>query len=270
LITRLKELGINPAGNDVLYQDFQFDGNWHHWTRFFDYVNDHDCWQPGQSAAAVEKRELIRSKVTTEIMNVLFSRLYFGFESAGLGYACLDLPDQDWERLASRVGLETSIFRDLCHGCVRIMGDLYRYHQERQPAPDRLYDWIDWVRTPARARLRNYVRACVQLHGIDESTALTTTWDAICQTGGHESAKLQAHRLLVRIGVQDDPLWTCPSCQRVHMHRAAGICTGCLVELGVIPDAQCRDLYGGNYYASEAVERRAPSTALRGTNGSDG
>ena len=90
------------------------------------------------------------------------------------------------------------------------------------------------------------------------STALEVTWDALCQRGGHDSAKLQAHRLLVRIGVPDDPLWICPSCQRAHMHRAAGICTGCLTELSVDPDAQCQTVYGRNYYASEAVERRPP------------
>ena len=31
LIERLAKLGINPAGNDVLYQDFYFDGRWHDW-----------------------------------------------------------------------------------------------------------------------------------------------------------------------------------------------------------------------------------------------
>ena len=191
-------------------------------------------------------------------MNVLFSRLYFGFESAGLGYACLDLAEEEWESLAGRVSLAPDTFRGLCNGCVRILGNLYRYHQERQPAPDWLDDWTDWVRPPARARLRNYIEACAQLHGFDESTALEVTWDALCQRGGHDSAKLQAHRLLVRIGVPDDPLWICPSCQRAHMHRAAGICTGCLTELSVDPDAQCQTVYGRNYYASEAVERRPP------------
>jgi hypothetical protein len=256
LIRRLKEMGINPAGNDVLYQDFYFDGSWHHWTSLFDYVNAQNCWKPGLSAAAIEKRELIRSKVKTEIMNVLFSRLYFGFESAGLGYACLDLSDKVWDELAGRTGLAPDTFRNLCHGCVRIMGDLYRYHQE--PAQYQLNDWIDWEHSPARARLRNYVKKCAQLHGVDAPTALASTWDAICQAGGHESAKLQAHRLLVRIGLHDDPLWICPSCQRVHMHRAAGICTGCLTGLTVEPDAQCSALRSRNYYASEAVERRRP------------
>lgn len=258
LIRRLKQLGINPAGNDVMYQMFNYEGEDHDWTEFFDYADNAACWRDGLPEGAVERRDRVRGKVRTEIMNVLFSRLYFGFESAGLGYACIDLSDQDWEQLAGRVGLATNIFRDLCHGCIRILGDLYRYHQERQPAPDWLNDWIDWVHPPARARLRNFIRACAQLHGIDEAMALGSTWEAICQTGGHESAKLQAHRLLIRIGLQTDPLWICPSCQRVHMHCAAGICTGCLAELAVDPDAQCETLHGRNYYASEAVERRTP------------
>jgi len=258
LIKRIKQLGINPAGNDVMYQMFNYEGEDHDWTEFFDYTDDDACWKAGLPESAIERRDRVRGKVRTEIMNVLFSRLYFGFESAGLGYACLDLSDQIWGELAARTGLARDIFRNLCHGCIRILGDLYRYHQERQPEPDRLDDWIEWVQPPARARLRNYIRACALLHGVDPPTVHASTWDAICQFGGHESAKLQAHRLLVRIGLPDDPLWTCPSCQRVHMHHAGGICTGCLAELGVNPNAQCQSLYDKNYYAKEAVERRPP------------
>lgn len=258
LIRRLKQLGINPAGNDVMYQMFNYEGEDHDWTEFFNFSDEEACWREDLPDSAIERKDRIRGKVRTEIMNVLFSRLYFGFESAGLGYACIDLIDQQWEDLATRTGLSINTFRDLCHGCVRILGDLYRYHQERQPAPDRLDDWIDWVQPPARARLRNYVRACAALHGLDDPTVLNTTWDAICRHGGHESAKLQAHRLLIKIGLQDDPVWVCQSCQRIHMHRAAGICTGCLSPLNLDPDAQCDAIHRRNYYASEAIERRTP------------
>lgn len=258
LIKRLKRLGINPAGNDVMYQMFNYEGEDHDWTEFFDYSNPARCWRDGLPEGAIERRDRVRGKVRTEIMNVLFSRLYFGFEAAGLGHACLDVREEDWARLAGRAGLATDLFRDLCHGCVRILGDLYRYHQERQPAPDRLDDWADWVQPPARARLRNYLRACAQLHGLDEPTLRNVTWEAVCLVGGHEGAKLQAHRLLVRIGLPEDPLWICPSCQRIHMHRAAGVCTGCLANLGSAPDARCEALHNRNYYANEAVDRRPP------------
>ena len=258
LIDRLKQLGINPAGNDVLYQTFYYEGEYRDWTEFFDYGNNSKCWKQGLPESAIERRDRIRGKVRTEIMNVLFSRLYFGFESAGLGYACLDLPSESVIRIARSANLEPEVFRDLCHGCIRIMGDLYRYRQERKPAPEYLADWTDWERPPARARVRNYIRRCAHLNGIDKTTAFTSTWEAICQEGGHQSAKLHAHRLLVRIGLPEDPVWTCPSCQRVHMHRAGGICTGCLAELAIDPDSQCRFVYERNYYAREAVERRLP------------
>jgi hypothetical protein len=259
LIKRLKKLGINPAGNDIMYQMFNYEGEDHDWTEFFEYSQNDSCWKVDMPESAIERRDRIRGKVRTEIMNVLFSRLYFGFESAGLGYTCLDLSDQLWEEHADLAGLQVDTFQDLCHGCLRILGDLYRYHQERQPNPDNLDDWIDWQHPPARARLRNYIMTYVQLNGVDPSRVMRATWNAICQAGGHRNAKLDAHRLLVKIGLHNTPIWICPSCQRVHMHRAAGICTGCLTKLNTVPDAICADVYNRNYYAKEAVEHRAPT-----------
>ncbi|MCG6536352.1 MAG: hypothetical protein L7F78_17025, partial [Syntrophales bacterium LBB04] len=202
LIKRLKRLGINPAGNDVMYQMFNYEGEDHDWTEFFDYSDPARCWREGLPDGAIERRDRVRGKVRTEIMNVLFSRLYFGFESAGLGYACLDLHEEDWARLSGQAGLATGIFRELCHGCVRILGDLYRYHQERQPAPDRLDDWADWVQPPARARLRNYIRACAQAHGLDELTLRDVTWEAICLMGGQEAWSCPQRSAVAYSGLQ--------------------------------------------------------------------
>lgn len=85
LIHRMKKLGINPAGCDVLYQEFNYDGTFdNHWTGFFDFSSPETCWRDGLSAEALQRREsTLRPKVVSEICNVLFSRLYFGFESAG-------------------------------------------------------------------------------------------------------------------------------------------------------------------------------------------
>jgi Lhr-like helicase len=256
LITRLKRLGINPAGNDVLYQEYNYEGEDHDWTQFFDYENEAECWRQGLPDDAIDIRNRkLRGKVRSEIMDVLFSRLYFGFESAGLGYACLDLSNENWERLAREAGISQVIFREVCHGCLRIMGDLFRYMKEPQEYP--LNDWLDWERA-LKAKPRNYLRASARVNETSDSQLMAATWRAICVIGGHVSAKLQAHRLLVRIGVQGDSIWTCPSCRRAHMHRSGGVCTGCLEELSVDPDTQCEALYDRNYYAYEAVERRPP------------
>src|SRR5207249_389811 len=37
LILGLKRLGVNPAGNDVLYQQFGYDNRYHRWTKLFDW-----------------------------------------------------------------------------------------------------------------------------------------------------------------------------------------------------------------------------------------
>ncbi|HYW82644.1 MAG TPA: DEAD/DEAH box helicase, partial [Spirochaetia bacterium] len=95
LVHRLKRLGVNPAGNDVLYQDYKYDNDWHRWVDLFDFSAPAAGWRNGLSPAATNRIEnTLRPKVKSEVCKVLFSRLYFGFESAGLGYVTLNLSGQ--------------------------------------------------------------------------------------------------------------------------------------------------------------------------------
>ena len=106
LIRRLKGLGVNPAGNHVLYQDFFWDDSLHSWTELFDFVATNGGWRSNLSPEAVGARERLRTKVKSEVVRVLFSRLYFGFESAGLGYVRLDIPATMIDELARSVGVD--------------------------------------------------------------------------------------------------------------------------------------------------------------------
>jgi hypothetical protein len=56
LMQRLKVLGVNPAGNDVDYQDFSYDGDWHHWTTLFDFSSDTAGWESDLSPGAQERQ----------------------------------------------------------------------------------------------------------------------------------------------------------------------------------------------------------------------
>ncbi len=255
LVQRLKMLGVNPTGNDVLYQDYEFDGAWHRWTEFFDFSGPQGGWRAGLSPAALNRIEnKIRPKVKSEVCKVLFSRLYFGFESAGLGYACLHVPDETFASLAASCGTTPAALRTICDGCIRVLGDLYRYPQEPQEYD--LHDWPDW--NAARAHLRHYVRACAARNGLDETPLLDAVWRAVCEYGGHPYLKLDPRQLWVRIAQADDPIWLCSSCQRPHLHVAGGVCTFCLLPLPEGPSSTCAELYARNYYAQEAVHFRQP------------
>lgn len=256
LIHRLKRLGVNPAGCDVLYQEYFYDGTFdNHWTSFFDFSDQDRCWRDDISPAARQRREdKLRAKVVSEVCDVLFSRLYFGFESAGLGFPSVDLSPAAIRSGATACGIDEEVFLEVCNGTLRVLGDLYRYRQEPQEYP--VDAWPDW--SNARALLRNYGRECAQRNNCVPQQMLTALWQAVCGDAGHSTLILNPRRLLVRIALPTDPVWRCPSCRRPHLHRAGGVCTRCLASLLTEADTTCADLHRQNYYAEEAVEFRTP------------
>jgi DEAD/DEAH box helicase domain-containing protein len=254
LIARLKKLGVNPAGNDVLYQDFDFDGRFRRWTELFDFADPGGGWRSGLSAEGQQKRELLRRKVMGEAASVLFSRGYFGFESAGLGYARCGLASSRLAGLAGDIGLDPDRFASVCDGVVRILGDLYRYEQESPdfgpPVP-----WPDW--RAARARVRNFVIRCSSVLQVGEGALLDAVWQAVARESGHEGLVIDPRRLTVLIALPQDPVVVCTTCRREHLH-SAGVCTNCLRRLPDTPTGVCSDLQNANYYSKEAVELRSP------------
>jgi DEAD/DEAH box helicase domain-containing protein len=255
LIQRLKKLGVNPAGNDVLYQEFKYDGDYHHWTKFFDFSDSNKCWRTGLSDDAEQrKNSKLRKKVISEICSVLFNRSYFGFESAGLGFPCLDLSPSDSSSLAAKCGIPGETFRNISNAIIRILGDYYRYRQEPQD-----YDLIDWAGwDSARAGLRHYIEKSAQVNKTEASLLSEALWEAVCVRGGHHYLIIDPRRLMVELATSADPVWICDSCTREHLHPGGGVCTRCHRPLPLNPNDICSDLHARNYYATEAVNRRDP------------
>ena len=128
LIQRLKALGVNPAGQDVHFQEFNYDGAWRRWTTLFDFVNPEGGWHPSLSSSGRDRGCVkLRDRVTSEICEVLFSRSYFGFEASGLGYAMLDLHPETVEHMASSCGVDSDRLTSVLNATLRMLGDYYRY-----------------------------------------------------------------------------------------------------------------------------------------------
>jgi Lhr-like helicase len=255
LIQRLKSLGVNPGGCDVLYQEYYYDGRWWRWTDLFDFSRPDAAWRTDLSPDARERgREHLRRKVKSEVCGVLFSRLYFGFESAGLGYARIDIPSGTAEGLANACGAIPDLFISICDATLRVMGDLYRYRQE-DPDAFPVNDWPNWE--SARASLRNFVKRCASVNGLSEGHLFESLWRAICVEGRHHHLVIDPRWLSVRVALPSDPVWICNSCQRVHLHNS-GVCTNLFCQATLAPQysAVCEDLYSRNYYSREAVEFR--------------
>lgn len=254
LLEKLLRLGVNPAGLDVLYQEFRYDGGFKPWTSLFSFASSGVQWGADPSPEQRNSREKLRSKVKTELVNVIFGQLYFEFESAGLGNVCLQVPDEKLDQYSRTCGINPQAFLNICAGCLRILGYLHRYEQEQSP-----YSYPDWPDfDTARARLRNYVAACARANKVSESLLRDALRSAIFYDGGHANFKINLRELRLRLAESKDPVWICNACQRPHLHQAGGICTNCGEPLNDTPSMLCEDLHRTNYYALEAVRRRKP------------
>ena len=257
LIQRLKSLGVNPGGQDILYREIKYDDEFRKWTTLFDFSSRNAGWNPKLSDdGKIRGREKMRRKVEYEICKVLFARRYFGFEAAGLGYAKIDLSAEKITYLAGSCGLTPEVFENVVNASLRVMGDLWRFPIE-DPNAYPINDWPDW--NSARAGLRNYVKACAKYHGTSEQQLLDTVREAICVEGGHRHFIIEPRRLAVRVAVPSDPVWVCPECNRPHLFNP-GVCTSvfCNSTLDKVPTKSCADLHERNYYAREAANLREP------------
>ncbi|MFH1486981.1 MAG: helicase-related protein, partial [Chloroflexota bacterium] len=249
LIRRLIGIGTNPGGCDLLYQEFRYDQRYHHWANLFDF--EARRWSGSLPQTAETAKDRLQGRVIRGLCDVFYGRLYFSMESAGLGFLVLAERDNGLDGVASEVGIEPAAFRQICNSAVRILGDLYR-HEASDFGTDSWPAYRDY-----RARFRRYVRRLADRYGVTEESLGT----AVCRAlgdGGHRDGVLNTRMLRVRVAVDQDPVWRCPSCTRPHLHASGGICTNCYAELAPDADAICAGVWNTNYLAAAASEGRVP------------
>ena len=249
LIKRLIERGVNPAGNDVLLQEFGWEEKYHPWTTLFDF--EKLTWKQGLPQRAHYARERVLQTLTATLCGLFFGRLYFGLEAAGLGWIKLQTDSLDLQELATTAGLPFKEFIEVCDAFVRVLGDRFRhegsgYHQNDFP---RYGD--------CTARIKHYVREVASHWEVQEVVLGNSIFTAL-RHGGHENGMLATRKLSVRVTQEDDPVWECPRCARYHLHLSGGICTACQAELPQRPQKTCSELWTNNHLAKAVTEKRQP------------
>ena len=177
LIQRLKRLGVNPAGVDVLYQEFKIGQEYRRWTELFNFAQEEPCWLLDAPAEVTDTRNnRLIPKVASEISSVLFTRNYFSFESCGLGFPHARLTQQQLTALSAEAGCTPQLFLDICNGFIRILGDIFRY-QDDSPGALPIDPWTD--PTNARAIVREWFEAVAQANNLTHPALMNVVWRAI-------------------------------------------------------------------------------------------
>ena len=256
LLLRLKNIGVNPAGNskDIIRNSEKKE--YIRWTKLFDFSKD-VIWNEDVSDTLRDKRGGFRKEVKENMLSILFQRLYFSFESSGLGFSCLNIEDADIENLKNEIfGHENSLavktIREISNSFIRILGDKWRHEGSDSP-PSNSIDELP-------LKVKNYIKKCSELHNIDCGKLEELIWKLVCDQdkGGHRKGRLESKNLYVKISDSKDKVWKCRSCQRPHLHKSGGVCSNCFSELESNSDQICKDLYDRNYYSKSVQKGREP------------
>jgi len=252
LIRRLLRTGVNPAGNDIRVQEYGWERRWHHWSVLFDF--DSLNWRqdlPPVQGVIIARDRIYRSLIRT-LCDVFFSRLYFSFESSGLGYPKISLSHEMLRAYADRAGMDVEVFKQVCDSFIRVLGDKYRHDASEYDQPDfPVYD------NRITASLRRFIQSVASKAGVDTQELGSAVFDAL-READHSNAKIITRRLDIRVSLSDDAVWTCSACGRHHLHPSAGVCTNCLSDLSDDADTFCGAIWRNNHLSNAAAEGRIP------------
>ena len=246
-----RELYANPAGCDSNNQHFEETPN-----------SEPVMWYEVDENASELLINDINKKagnaITQSVMRVLFGRLHYNAESSGIGYVTVtqnDLwikqvldnahhNDPSHQNYASIIS--PSEFMMMVNSVIRIIGNLNRYEgNPYQKDPIHPITHIDkdgnFANLKVRHPIRRYVYACCRKLGIlfddrigKKKTVPNALGQAILdylQLSGNKQCFLWPHKLKIRCVSAGDFAYVCPKCGRVHLHKSAGICTGCFLPL---------------------------------------
>lgn len=251
LIQALLQIGVNPAGDDHSVQFLDWEGTPHHWSELFNF--EKPDWKEGLPFAALIEGNRIIEGLKKELCNVLFNRLFYNLEAAGLGQIYVTAGKELMAKYALKAGLSgrEDVFEQICNSSLRIWGELYRHDGSKWPGED----WDKYETT--KAKFRKYIEAVSGQHCLEEKNLGQAVFSAL-NAMGHQNGWITTSRLSVKVAIESDPVWICPICRRPHLSPSADICTNCYHTLPESPTDTCEQIWKKNYLAMPIISEREP------------
>ena len=200
---RMVELGVNPAGTGRHLQTWNGDP----WWRLYQPPNGEWKPLPAELRAAGEQRA--QEALDRHLADAVFNRGGRDFESIGLGYL------EPATLRVEAISLDPASAREFLLSAVRLLG-----LSERHP-------FARWPTQGPGQPLQRYVRAVAVKEGMtDARELLDELKDSLESSLAANEWVLRLSGLDVVLAPPGAAAWRCRRCERVHLHRSAGICTG--------------------------------------------
>jgi len=244
---QLVELGINPAGPDIDYQESK-DGK--PWSELYALEGEIRVRDAGELSN--EMKELlreIRRRLIIELGLIAFAQRGRSLESLGLAYVTVS-PANDLSQYAKRLATTPETFLSLINGTVRILGEKRRFQDDE---PDRQKH----SQESPPGDVRRYLLAVADMNHWDSDELISEVKRALEQTQVAKGYLLNIPHLCLSDPHAD--FWECAQCQRVHLHPAGGVCVDCQHPLSHPRPLSALSIPGGeDYYAYLALKAGNP------------
>ena len=214
---RLLSLGICPGGTKAHALSFDDDNHRKQWWDCFDWSTSpprlKTTLTPGESQHVVE----MKNDLMGELVRCLFPHATRTFESLGIGFATYRFKESSAPVLVEAC---QSVIRSLCER------KNFRF-------------WPTFVLDPGgqRQALQKQLQPYLATVGVDPADVEGGLTSAGVWLNGANKPGIDSNNLWLEIpAVEPGPRsarngWTCPTCAAFYMHRAAGRCADCNMEL---------------------------------------
>ena len=216
------------------------------WQQLFTVDADEVKWsdKPQYAGELQWAQSQVSRKLSEFVMSSIFSKTYFSFEEAGLGYPCIRANGEERTKYASHDAV------------IRVLADQYRFTPNKYGSEKSHVSCYSDLQK--RSRLRRYSEAAWGSHA--ESKLNEILRDLIA--AGHREGTVIADSLWVKPALEKDPYWRCSNCGRVHLHRGAGICTRCFHTLNDESTGVVSSLRNNNHLARRVFDK-SPNYRIR-------
>lgn len=242
-----RTLYSNPAGCDSANQHFEETGT----------ANSHMWFEIDESASDCLKKnvnEKMRKSIIMTVMSILFGRLHYNAESAGIGWVTVVKNNEkihdvlalahteDPAKLDLTTCISPEVFMEIVNSVIRLVGTSYRY--EYNPYSDEIYPRDNdaaFKNLSVQNPIRRYIYECCEKYNIKYSKTegkqkklpniLGQAVLEYLSIIGNKQMFLKPYTLKIRCVSNNDIGYVCPKCGRIHLNKSAGICTGCFGRL---------------------------------------